>query len=74
MDEIAELRNALERLQSAMDDLIVRGVRSAGAADQARLTALRDEFRSAGAGRSAESTPFNAAVQTGRSSMRCSPG
>src|SRR5688572_15052379 len=49
MDEIAELRNALERLQSAMDDLIVRGVRSAGAADLARLSALRDEFRSAGA-------------------------
>src|SRR4051812_35938436 len=49
MDEIGELRNALERLQTAMDDLAVRGVRSAGAADVGRLRALRDEFRSAGA-------------------------
>lgn len=49
MDEIAELRTALERLQSALDDLVVRGVRTAGAADLARLTSLRDEFRSAGA-------------------------
>jgi methylthioribose-1-phosphate isomerase len=49
MDEIAELRNALERLQNALDDLVVRGVRAAGAAELARLTSLRDEFRSAGA-------------------------
>ncbi len=49
MDEIAELRNALDRLHAALEDLVVRGVRAAGAQDLARLTALRDEFRSAGA-------------------------
>jgi hypothetical protein len=49
MDEIAELRNALERLQSALDDLVVRGVRTAGSAELTRMTSLRDEFRSAGA-------------------------
>ena len=50
MDEIAELRDALDRLHSALDDLVVRGVRAAGAQDLARLAALRDEFREAGAG------------------------
>src|SRR5207237_171933 len=35
--------------QAALDDLVVRGLRAAGAQDLARLTALRDEFRSAGA-------------------------
>jgi hypothetical protein len=49
VDEIAELRDALDRLHSATDDLVVRGVRAAGAQDLARLDALRDEFRSAGA-------------------------
>jgi hypothetical protein len=49
LDEIAELRDALDRLHSALDDLVVRGVRSAVAQDLARLTALRDEFRAAGA-------------------------
>ncbi|CAN5604394.1 hypothetical protein BH23PLA1_BH23PLA1_25090 [soil metagenome] len=50
MDEIAELRDALDRLHAALDDLVVRGVRAAGTQDLARLTSLRDEFRSAGAG------------------------
>ena len=50
MDEIAELRDALDRLQTALEDLAVRGVRAAGARDLARLTALHDEFREAGAG------------------------
>jgi hypothetical protein len=49
LDEIAELRDALDRLHSALDDLVVRGVRAAGAQDLARLTALRDEFRASGA-------------------------
>ena len=49
MDEIAELRDALDRLHAALDDLVVRGVRAAGARDLARLTALRDEFQAAGA-------------------------
>ncbi len=54
MDEIAELRDALDRLHAAMDDLVVRGVRAAGPAEVARLTALRDEFRMAGAEHLAE--------------------
>lgn len=54
MDEIAELRDALDRLHAAMDDLVVRGVRAAGNKDISRLTALRDEFRTAGAEHVAE--------------------
>jgi hypothetical protein len=54
VDEIAELRDALDRLHAAMDDLVVRGVRSAGAQEVARLTSLRDEFRTAGAEHLAE--------------------
>ena len=49
MDEIAELRDALDRLHAALDDLVARGLRAAGAKELARLTALRDEFRAAGA-------------------------
>jgi hypothetical protein len=52
--EIAELRDALDRLHAAMDDLIVRGVRAAGAAETTRLTALQSEFRTAGAEHLAE--------------------
>lgn len=54
MDEITELRAALDRLHAAVDDLVVRGVRSAGPTDLARLRALRDEFRDAGAAHLAE--------------------
>jgi hypothetical protein len=54
VDEIAELRDALDRLHAAMDDLVVRGVRAAGPPEVARLTALRDEFRTAGAEHLAE--------------------
>ncbi|MBI3821301.1 MAG: hypothetical protein HY289_01330, partial [Planctomycetes bacterium] len=54
MDEIAELRDALNRLHAAMDDLAVRGLRAAGPKDLAKLTALRDEFHTAGAGHIAE--------------------
>lgn len=54
MDEIAELRDALDRLHAAMDDLVIRGVRSAGPPEMARLGALRDEFRTAGAEHLAE--------------------
>ena len=54
MDEIAELREALDRLHAALDDLVVRGLRSAGPRDLAKLTALRDEFHAAGAGYIAE--------------------
>jgi len=49
VDQIAELRDGLDRLHAALDDLVVRGVRAAGARDLSRLSALRDEFRAAGA-------------------------
>ena len=66
MDEIDELRDALDRLHAAMDDLVVRGVRAAGAKDVAKLTALRDEFRAAGAGHVAEKlATLIEAVETG---------
>jgi hypothetical protein len=54
MDEIAELRDALDRLHTAMEDLAARGLRAAGPQDLAKLVALRDEFRDAGAGHTAE--------------------
>ncbi len=54
MDEIAEVRALLDRLHAALEDLAVRGLRSAGPRDLARLDTLRDEFRSAGAGHIAE--------------------
>jgi hypothetical protein len=50
LDEIEELRGALDRLHAALNDLAVRGLRAAGPTDLARLSALRDEFHSAGAG------------------------
>jgi hypothetical protein len=49
VDEIAELRDALDRLHAALDDLVARGVRAAGAREIGRLKALGDEFRAAGA-------------------------
>lgn len=49
MDEIAELRDALDRLHAALDDLVVRGLRAAGPQELSRLASLRDEFRGAGA-------------------------
>lgn len=49
MDEIEELRGGLDRLSAALEGLVVRGVRSAGAQDLARLSALRDELRASGA-------------------------
>ena len=54
MDEIAELRDALDRLHAALDDLAVRGLRAAGPQDLAKLTALCKEFHAAGAGHLAE--------------------
>lgn len=54
MDEIAELRDALDRLHAALDDLATRGLRVAGPHDLAKLVALREEFQDAGAGHLAE--------------------
>jgi hypothetical protein len=65
MDEIAELRDALDRLHAAMDDLAARGLRAAGPQDLAKLVALRDEFRDAGAGHLAER--LSAAIDAVRS-------
>ena len=66
MEEIAELRDALDRLHAAMDDLVVRGVRAAGPVEITRLSALRDEFRTAGAEHLAEKlTTLVEAVRAG---------
>lgn len=66
MDEIAELRDALDRLHAMMDDLVVRGVRAAGTQEVTRLVALRDEFRTAGAEHLAEKlSTLVDAVQSG---------
>src|SRR3954469_17533850 len=68
MDEIAELRDALDRLHAALDDLAVRGLRAAGPEDLAKLTALRDEFRGAGAGHIAGR--LDTAIEAARSDDR----
>lgn len=68
MDEIAELRDALDRLHAATDDLVARGLRAAGPQDFARLTALRNEFRAAGAEHLAEK--LTAAVDAVRADDR----
>jgi hypothetical protein len=49
VDEIDELRDALDRVHAALDDLIVRGLRAAGSQELARLAALGHELRQAGA-------------------------
>ena len=69
MDEIAELRDALDRLNTAMDDLAMRGLRVAGPQDLAKLGALRDEFRTAGATYIAER--LDAIIESVRSDDRC---
>lgn len=68
MDEIAELRDALDRLHGAFEDLTIRGLRSAGPRDLAKLAALRDEFRAAGAGHLAER--LTAALDAARAGAR----
>ena len=54
MEEIDQLRDTLDRLHAALEDLVVRGLRAAGPQDLTKLSNLRDEFRSAGAGHLAE--------------------
>jgi len=68
MDETAELRDALDRLHAALDDLAVRGLRASGPNDLAKLTALRDEFRDAGAGHIADR--LNTAIEATRADDR----
>jgi hypothetical protein len=54
MAEIDEIIQTIERLESALDDLAVRGLRSAGPQDLAGLDALREEFERIGASHLAE--------------------
>jgi hypothetical protein len=48
--EVTLLQGALERLQFALEDVALRGVRVAGAAEISKLSSLAEEFRMAGAG------------------------
>ena len=50
MMETAEIVQTIEHVQSAFDDLTVRGLRSASAEQLATLSALREEFERIGAG------------------------
>src|SRR5262249_52580845 len=68
MDEIAELRDALDRLHAALDDLAARGLRAAGPQDLAKLVAMRDEFCNAGAGHLSEQ--LNTTIEGVRSDDR----
>lgn len=49
MLETEEIVQAIERLQGALEDLAVRGLRSAGPSDLSTLTLLREEFERIGA-------------------------
>jgi hypothetical protein len=50
MLETAEIVQTIEHVQSAFEDLTVRGLRSAGPEQVTRLSALREEFERIGAG------------------------
>src|SRR5205085_6208981 len=50
MPETAEIVQSLERLQNALEDLAVRGLRACGPGQLATLEALRAEFERVGAG------------------------
>jgi hypothetical protein len=54
MADLDEIMQTIERLESALDDLAVRGLRSAGRQDLASLDMLREEFERIGAGHLAE--------------------
>src|SRR5690242_2725057 len=54
MAETEEIVQLIDRLQGALEDLAVRGLRSAGPQDLATLRALREEFERIGAGHLAE--------------------
>jgi hypothetical protein len=49
MSEIREIQHAIDHLHTALGDLIVRGLRSAGPAQLAPLENLREEFERVGA-------------------------
>jgi hypothetical protein len=50
MAELDEIVQTVERLQTALEELSVRGLRSAGGEQLAVLDALREEFERVGAG------------------------
>jgi hypothetical protein len=53
MLETSEIVQTIEHVQSAFEDLMMRGLRSAGPEHLATLSALREEFERIGAGHSA---------------------
>ncbi len=50
MDTSAEIVQVIDRLRSQFEDLAIRGLRAAGAADLAKLRLLREELERVGAG------------------------
>lgn len=48
-DELAQVVQALERSRQLLDELVVRGVRTAGPSEHDQLQALRDELARVGA-------------------------
>ncbi len=50
MAEIDEIVQTVDRLQRELEDLAVRGLRSAGPSDLATLRSIREEFERIGAG------------------------
>jgi hypothetical protein len=49
MNEADEIMQTVEHLQQVLENLIVRGLRSAGSQERSTLQALRDEFDRIGA-------------------------
>ena len=49
MEDAAEIVHTIERLQTSLEELAVRGLRSAGSQDLKALTSLREEFQRIGA-------------------------
>jgi hypothetical protein len=49
MEDAAEIVHTIERLQTSLEELAVRGLRSAGPQDLKALSSLREEFQRIGA-------------------------
>jgi hypothetical protein len=54
MSEVLEIQQIVEHLQAVLENLITRGLRSAGLAERNALATLGDEFTRIGAGHLAE--------------------
>lgn len=54
MTEVLEIQQIVEHLQGVLDNLITRGLRTAGLAERNALSTLGDEFTRIGAGHLAE--------------------